>query len=262
MIFSFIKKVLVKSINIVHWKLIISGIIFIILSSFIIYYIEPKEFKSPFNGFWFVMTTVSQVGFGDYIPNTIWGRLYTVFIYLVGIGFFAIMVAKWIDLINNYEELKEMEITGYSGESHIVLINWSQKTEKTLQEILETNKKVEIVLIDEMNNSPIDHERVHYIQGIATRPDVLKRANVLHADSICIFAHDHPSDLVAEDGKSLLTASIIKHLAKKENVDSYVIAEILDEEHISNMDQEVFDEYILSNKPFSHLMAATALRTT
>lgn len=261
MVFSFIKKIVKKSINIEHWKLILMGILFITLSSFIVYYIEPKEFKSPFNGFWFVMTTVSQVGFGDYIPNTMPGRLYTVFIYLVGIGFFAIMVAKWIDLINNYEELKEMEILGFAGKNHVVLINWSQKSEITLREILETNKKIEIVLIDQMNNSPITHERVHYIQGIPTKPDVLRRAHVLHADSICIFADDNPVDLVAEDGKSLLTASIIKHLANKENLESYVITEILDEEHISNIDQTVFDEIILSNKPFSHLMASTALRS-
>ncbi|WP_209124880.1 potassium channel family protein [Alkalihalobacillus sp. BA299] len=259
MIFSLIKKVIDKTINIEHWKLILGGVLFIIISSFIVYLLEPKEFKSPFNGFWYVMTTISQVGFGDYIPKTIIGKLYSIFLYFVGIGFFAIMIAKWIDLLNNYEELKEKEILGYTGTNHIVMINWSQKTKITIEEVLSENQKVDIVLIDQANTSPINHKNIHYVQGDATKLDILQKANALFAASICIFAPDQVLDKAAEDGKILLVASTIKHLAKKANVDVYTIVEILDEDHISNTNQYYIDEFILSNKPFSTLMASKAL---
>ncbi|WP_100407801.1 potassium channel family protein [Bacillus solitudinis] len=259
MLISLIKKVLQKTINIEHWKLLIMGIIFLILSSFIIYLIEPNEFKNPFNGFWFVMTTVSQVGFGDYVPKTTVGKLYTVILYLVGVGFFAIIIAKWIDLLNNYEELKEKEIMGYKGKKHMVMINWSQKAKFTIDEILERNKNSEIVLIDQGNESPIQHPRVHYVKGNATKTDTLTRANVLYAEAICIFAPDYPTDEMAGDGKTLLIASTIKQMAEENKSDIYVIVEILDEDHVSNTNQDYIDEFILSNKPFSQLMANTVL---
>ncbi|MFC0472964.1 potassium channel family protein [Halalkalibacter kiskunsagensis] len=261
MVLSLIKKVLQKSISISHWKLMIMGVLFIIISSFIIYLLEPNEYKNPLNGFWFVMTTISQVGFGDYIPKTTIGRLYTVILYLVGVGFFAIIVTKWVDLLNNYEELKEEEILGYTGKNHLVMINWSQKAKITIEEILERNENVDIVLLDQLHNPPMKNNHFHYVQGNATKTEALKRANVLDAQSICIFAPEFTVDEMAGDGKTLLIASTIKQLAEKEKGNIYIIVEILDEDHIKNTNLDCVDEYILSNKPFSHLMAKTALHT-
>ncbi|WP_332631583.1 ion channel [Halalkalibacter flavus] len=259
MLFALIKKVLHKTIKIKHWKLLLMGVIFFILSSFIIYLLEPNEYKNPFNGFWFVMTTVSQVGFGDYIPKTILGKLYTVILYLFGVGFFAIIITKWVDLVNNYEESKEKEIMGYSGKDHMVLINWSQKAKETIGELLNLHQNIDIVLIDQLNNSPINDPNVHYVKGSATKIDTLKRANVLGAQSVCIFGPDNIMDNIAADGKTLLIASTIKQLANQKKSNLYIIAEISDEDHITNTNLDCINEFILSNKPFSNLMAKTAL---
>lgn len=261
MLIGFVNKVLHKTINIEHWKLILWGVLFIILSSFILFLLEPNEFKNPFNGFWFVMTTVSQVGYGDFVPKTNVGKLYSVIVFLVGVGFFAIMIAKWIDLLNNYQQLKEEEILGYTGQGHIVMTNWSQKTKITIEEIINKNETMDVVLIDQLNESPMQHDQVHYVQGNPTKLDTFERANVIHATSICIFAPDQVIDEVAEDGKTLLIASTIKQWAKQNKETSYIIVEILDEDHISNTNLDCIDEFILSNKPFSHLMAKTAMHT-
>jgi voltage-gated potassium channel len=259
MLLSLIRKVLKKTINIEHWKLIVFGIIFIVLSSFVIYYIEPNEYKNPLNGFWFVMTTISQVGFGDYIPKTTFGRFYTVILYFVGVGFFAIFIAKWVDLLNNYEELKEKEIMGYKGKHHIVMINWSQKAKITIDELLVQDPTIEIVLIDQLKQSPLQRDRIHYVQGNVTKTDTLERANVLNAKSICIFTADFAIDEAAGDGKTLLIASTIKQMAKQNNRDIYIIAEILNKDHVSDTLLACIDEFILTNKPFSYMMAKTAL---
>ncbi|WP_332697360.1 potassium channel protein [Halalkalibacter lacteus] len=258
MVLSLIRKVLRKTINISHWKLIAMGFVFILLSSFIIYFLEPNEYKNPFNGFWFVMTTISQVGFGDYIPKTTIGRFYTVILYLVGVGFFAIIVTKWVDLLNNYEELKEEKILGYKGKNHMVMINWSQKAKFTIEEIIK-RQNIDIVLIDQLSESPMKNNNVHYVLGNATKTETLKRANILDAKSICIFAPDFTLDEISGDGKTLLIASTIKKLAEQEQATVYVIVEILDEDHVRNTNLGCVDEFILSNKPFSHLMAKTAL---
>ncbi|SDI31969.1 potassium channel family protein [Alteribacillus bidgolensis] len=260
MLIGLIRKVLKKSINIEHWKLILMGVIFIVLSSFIVYYLEPSEFKNRFNAFWYVMTTISQVGLGDYIPKTNAGKLYSILLYLVGVGFFAIIIAKWIDLLNIYEELKEKKIMGYTGKNHIVVVHWSKKAKITIDEMLGQNSTTEVVLIDQLNESPLQKDGIHYVQGNPTKLDTLHKANVLHADSICIFASDDTIDETAADGKTLLIASTIKQYAKQKKSDVYTIVEMLDEDHISNANLDCIDDFILSNKPFSHLMAKTALQ--
>ncbi|MCL7745837.1 potassium channel protein [Halalkalibacter alkaliphilus] len=260
MLIALIQKVLHKTIKIEHWKIFLMGFIFFVLSSFIVYLLEPNEYKNPLNGFWFVMTTVSQVGFGDYIPKTIWGRLYTVVLYLFGVGFFAIIIAKWVDLVNKYEELKEQEIMGYTGKDHMVMINWSLKAKETIEQLIKLHQKIDIVLIDQLNNSPINDPNIHFVKGSAAKIDTLERANVLDAKSVCIFGPDHSIDNIAADGKTLLIASTIKQLANKKKSNLYIIAEILDEDHITNTDLNCINEFILSNKPFSYLMAKTALQ--
>ncbi|MED4165039.1 ion channel [Halalkalibacterium halodurans] len=259
MMISLIKKVLRHSIRIEHWKIILFGILFILISSFVIHWIEPEEFKSPYIGFWFVMTTVSQVGFGDYIPETVAGRLFTTVIYLFGISFFAVMIAKWIDFIQKYEELKEDNSMVYQGKNHVVMITWSEKAKLSIMEILNEKKTTKIVVIDERTDVSIDDANVYYVQGDPSKVDILEKANVLQAKTVCLFASDYPVDATAEDGKVLLIASTIKQMAKMKNTDPYIVCEILDEDHINNGHAVWVDDYILSHKPFSKLMATTAL---
>lgn len=62
------------------------------LSSYVVYYLEPGNFENPFNGFCYVMTTASQVGYGDYTPQTPLGRIYAVALHVLGIG---LLVLWW-----------------------------------------------------------------------------------------------------------------------------------------------------------------------
>lgn len=95
-------------------------------SSFAIYYIEPEEFGSPFNGFWWVMTSVTTVGFGDYVPQTVPGKLYGIFLYMIGIGLISIVISKIIDFIYVYNRRKERGKLDYSGKDHIIIADWSK----------------------------------------------------------------------------------------------------------------------------------------
>ncbi|WP_202079238.1 potassium channel family protein [Caldalkalibacillus salinus] len=262
MLLSLVKKVLQHTIKINHWKILLMAVIFMVFSSYALYFIEPKTFKNPFIGFWYVMTTVSQVGFGDYTPKTVGGRVYSIFMYLVGIGLFAIFVTKLVDFINKYEEFKEMGIIGFEGKDHVIMIHWSQKTKLTVEEMLDSHQGTPIVIIDQASTAPMNHKNVHYIQGKATKWDTLKKANALQAESICIFVPDDTTDDMATDGKTLLIASKVKQFAQQHDKDVKVIVEILDQDHITPATQQYFDEYILTYKPFSNLMAETAVNKT
>ena len=69
-------------------------IILIYLSSVGIYFFEhetqPEIFSSIFDCFWWSLITLTTVGYGDLIPITIGGKVFTFFILLIGIGIIAL----------------------------------------------------------------------------------------------------------------------------------------------------------------------------
>lgn len=74
-------------------------LIFIILSASIAYLLEPSTFHNWFNAFYWVMTTMATVGYGDYFTETVVGKLFTMFLYIFGIGLLSLVIGKVIDSI-------------------------------------------------------------------------------------------------------------------------------------------------------------------
>lgn len=60
---------------------------------------EQPVFESYGNSFWFIIVTVTTVGYGDLKPVTLMGRLYTSFLMLVGIGLISTLSAFTAEMI-------------------------------------------------------------------------------------------------------------------------------------------------------------------
>ena len=68
--------------------------VLILVSSTMMYYVEsevqPEKFKSIPHAFWWAITTLTTVGYGDVYPITPLGKVLSSFIAVVGIGFVAL----------------------------------------------------------------------------------------------------------------------------------------------------------------------------
>jgi voltage-gated potassium channel len=216
-------------------------------------------FENPFIGLWYVMTTVTTTGYGDFVPETTIGRIFGLFLYFFGIGLIGIVIAKIVEGFSIYRKLKECGKLRYKGEGHYVIIGWSTKAKNSINQIRKLHKNAKVLLIDTLSKSPLDSERFHYINGDITKKTTLEKANIIHAKAVLIFTKDNEIDSVLQDGKSLLTVSAIENYAKEMNKDIYTVVEILNEKHISNFKHANVDEFIIADKVFSDLMAKTAL---
>jgi voltage-gated potassium channel len=86
-----------SAVSLVKEELIIFGFVAVILlylAAVGIYYFEnpaqPEAFKSVFHSLWWAMVTLTTVGYGDVVPITMGGRIFTFFVLIVGLGVVAI----------------------------------------------------------------------------------------------------------------------------------------------------------------------------
>jgi voltage-gated potassium channel len=243
-----------------NWVLIFATLSLVFASSYFIYFLEPETFTSPFEGLWWTMTTVATVGYGDVTPSTVQGKIFAMFLYVVGIGLMTICIGKVFDFFSIRKRLKEEGKLKILRENHIILINWTTKAAITLEELLKTFQNIRVVIIDEsLAKTPLFHERVEFVNGNPANSDVLHQANLLNCKSVMVFSPDGLMTESQSDGHTLLIASMIEGIGKEHNHNIYTICEVSNSKHINAFVHANVEEFITANDTAAHLAARSIL---
>ncbi|WP_459209713.1 ion transporter [Aquimarina rhabdastrellae] len=109
------------ALNLIREELIMFSVVSVILmylSAVGIYYFEnevqPEAFSSIFSSLWWSVVTLTTVGYGDVIPITVGGRIFTFIILMIGLGIVAIpsgMISSALTEARNIEK-KEKKAKG------------------------------------------------------------------------------------------------------------------------------------------------------
>lgn len=75
---------------------------------------------------YFVLTTLSTVGYGDLTPQSDVERVFSLFLMLIGAGFFSIVLSSFIDIITNFD--KKMGVIDKALDLHNWLLQLSSFT--------------------------------------------------------------------------------------------------------------------------------------
>lgn len=254
------RRFFLKFVQMNHWVLIFATLSLVFASSYIIYFLEPETFISPFEGLWWTMTTVVTVGYGDVSPTTVPGKIYAMFLFIVGIGLMTVFIGKIIDFISIRKRLQEEGKLNITTEDHIILINWTKKAAITLNELLKTFKDIRIVIIDEnLERTPIIHEQVEFVKGSPANIEVLNQANLLNCKTIMVFSPDSNLTASQADGQTLLIATIVEGIGKEHQSNIYTICEVMDSNHINAFVHVNVEEFITANDTAAHLAARSLL---
>ncbi|WP_421382408.1 ion channel [Bacillus salacetis] len=240
--------------------ILLLSIAIVLIGTFSIHLLEPETFPTLFEGFWWTMTTLTTVGYGDYSPMTVEGRILGVFLFIFGIGILGLLISKIMDVLATYHTLKREGKLVYKNKGHFVYIGWSTRTERAIKEVLANRSDKEVVLIDQLDSSPFSHDQVHFISGDPSDEEVLKKANVLESDRVAIFSDMSITKPVLADGKTLLIASAVEALSKKHNANIHSVVEVMEEKNIPLFNHIDVDDFILSNDSVSLLMAKATLQ--
>ncbi|OKP76616.1 ion transporter [Paenibacillus helianthi] len=230
---------------------------FIVMSATIAFLLEPGTFHNWFNAFYWVMTTMSTVGYGDFFAKSVTGKLFTMFLYIFGIGLLSLVIGKIIDSMGELQRRRGAGTLSFHGKDHVVLINWNRKTQAAVDEILCYSRDCRIVIIDESGQHPLRHlEHVHFISGDPSSDDILQKANIYGARAAIIFGDTRIDEASLTDGKTLLIASSIERIAPQ----VHTTVEIMQEKNIQNFRHVHVNEFVLSHDAISRLAVRSALQ--
>ena len=133
-------------------KLLIAIVIFTIVSTVALYIIEPN-FGSLFETFWYVIVTLTSVGYGDVVPVTQNGKILAFVIIIVGIIFFSVLTAA----IASMYIRKVNETSEYNYEKH--LNNLKLQIDEIIKQLQSMEEDYHQKVSDELDeiNSKVDN---------------------------------------------------------------------------------------------------------
>ncbi|WP_312857261.1 potassium channel family protein [Neobacillus endophyticus] len=231
-------------------------ILFIALLVFLIFgisihFLEPETFPSVFDGIWWAIITASTVGYGDYVPKSLLGRMTALVLILFGVAFvssyFGTLAAA---AVTKQDALSEGKIPFKGTSRHIIIVGWNERSKELISKLINTNNPQMIVLIDEtLETNPVKSRFVHFIQGKAHVDETIMKSDIESAEKVLITA-DRGNDELQADMNSILTLLTIKGICPSVKC----IVEILTSEQFINAVRAGADEVIQSNKLTSVFM--------
>ena len=95
--------------------------------------------NTPLDAVWYVISTVSTVGYGDVTPDTVGGKIVGIILMIVGVGFFSLLTAYLSSLFMEEHEAEEDEIKNKIT-SMEKSVDEMKSEIKELKELLKENK--------------------------------------------------------------------------------------------------------------------------
>ncbi|MGD6818841.1 potassium channel family protein [Metabacillus sp. 113a] len=232
----------------VYLRISLFVFLLIFIFGYIMTVIEPQTFPHLFDGLWWTVVTISTVGFGDLVPNTIAGKAAGMLIILLGAAFatafFATFAAAAVELQHAFKRGRLM----YKKNGHVIIVGWNAKASEIIRSMKKADPSQEIVLIDQtLEESPLDI--IHFIKGPPIQDQTLKKANISSAKSIVITSDQHKNETEA-DMQTILVILAVKGLAPE----TYTIAELQTAHQALNAERAGADEIVKAYELSSHIM--------
>eukprot|EP00102_Acyrthosiphon_pisum_P023627 XP_016660837.1 PREDICTED: calcium-activated potassium channel slowpoke isoform X6 [Acyrthosiphon pisum] len=188
---------------------------------------DPFEFQNQQRlSYWtcvyFLIVTMSTVGYGDVFCQTILGRTFLVFFLLVGLAIFASCIPEIIDLIGTRPKYGGT-LKNERGRRHIVVCGHItyESVSHFLKDFLHEDREDVDVEVVFLHRKPPDLEleglfkrhftTVEFFQGSIMNPIDLQRVKVHEADACLVLANKYCQDPDAEDAANIMRVISIKN---------------------------------------------------
>jgi voltage-gated potassium channel len=186
------------------------------------------------DAFWWTLVTICTVGYGDYFPATMPGRvLVGIPTMLTGVGVLGYALSQVAAFLVRSETMRRKGMAMHDVTGHIVICNYPgpARLARLLQELRDRygQPRLPVVLVDEHLTELDDHftrEDVRFVRGHPAREQALRQASVQAAARAVVLARD-----VRDPHSDTLNVATCLTL-RTMRPDLHIVAECLDPENL------------------------------
>jgi voltage-gated potassium channel len=106
---------------------------------------ETASIHNLRDAFWYMIVTLSSVGYGDMVPTTFYGKLIGYFFILTSLLLLGVLISSMSSTIFRMKEENKLGLRGTSFENHIICIGWNDFSRMVVHEVLAAKRNVAIV---------------------------------------------------------------------------------------------------------------------
>jgi len=104
-----------------------------------------SNIKTIGDAFWYAIVTLTTVGYGDFYPVTLPGKIIGLIVIIGSLGILGFIIGEVTVRFNQYMEKKKSGFWGTDFDNHYVIIGWNEFGQKVANQIIHAGQKVAFV---------------------------------------------------------------------------------------------------------------------
>jgi voltage-gated potassium channel len=115
---------------------LLAALLIIIVFGLVVSGVDPG-IKTPWDGLWWALSTISTVGYGDVVPTSALGRLLGTGLVVLGLGVFVVITANFLALFLRKNKRQNYEVTAEHLQLQQQLDDMHLRQEKIIKMLLD-----------------------------------------------------------------------------------------------------------------------------
>ncbi len=234
-----------------HLVLLLIPILVLVFGGAVVFYlVEASHISSFMDALWWVIITMTTVGYGDIVPNTFVGRLVGFVVILLGVVLVSVFTATVASVFVTQKLKEEKGLRPINDQDHLVLCGWNPIAEQFLDELFRSSPQMTVVLVNQLPEEQIHNiltlyrdRGLKYVRGDFVNEMILERANVARARAVVIIPDASSGMAPRSDEKTILAAFTIRAM----NPRARLLVHILDRDSEAYIKKAQVDDYIISD---------------
>ncbi|NDV26304.1 ion channel [Desulfovibrio sp. JC010] len=207
-------------------KLVIATALLLILSTLAFYWIELHEGEDArlSHALWWTIVTVTTVGYGDMVPNSMPGRILGALVMIFGIGLVASLTGNMASMLVEQKAKKRKGLLSVKVSDHVIILGWNDYAFGLIESLTEQTdpRKLQLVIVSSLESEVRDEiafrldmgDRLNFVHGNISQANVISRANPSVARNVYVLCQSG-LDSKESDQQAIYAVLALRTLAPK-----------------------------------------------